>query len=211
MAANFSPFKSDTGFSSPGFLVSPTGSLSLSGDLLVSELVINGISILETEDSTVSLSSSIKNSSLTGLGQLERLKVKGDIFIEDIDDNINIEIVDGKITIVSTIVGNIDNVDIGQTSAGQGSFTILTAIDADINVSSITQLNSNVAIIDDLTSTDLNTDSAIIGDASINQATINELSSDNVTVNEQPTSLSHATRKDYVDNRITALSIALGA
>jgi hypothetical protein len=32
-----------------------------------------------------------------------------------------------------------------------------------------------------------------------------------VTINNIPTELYHATRKDYVDSRISALSIALGA
>lgn len=191
MTITFSPFKSDNGFSSPGFLVSPTGNITTSGQLSVDDLLINGVPILETDDSTVSLSTLIKNSSLTALGRLDFLNITGDLEVTDIDSNTNIEIVNGKVTITSTEVGNIDNINIGQTIAGQAAFTELTAADSNFDVATVNQLTATSA-----TATD---------------ADINNLSSNNITINNQPTSLFHATRKDYVDNRTAALSIALGA
>ena len=75
MTVNISPLRSQAGFQSPGFLVSPTGDITIDGNFISSQLVVNGITILETEDSTVSLGTDIKNSSLTNLGVLNILDI----------------------------------------------------------------------------------------------------------------------------------------
>jgi len=223
MNVNISPFRSETGFLSPGFLVDPAGDILLSGNLTITnqQFKINEIVILEIDNGELKLSSEIKNSSLTNLEVLEKLKVIGNTEIFDLQNNSNIEITNGKITITSTTKGNLDNVVIGQNIPVEGLFTDLTSSTALIDsitattstttTASITTLSSNSSSIDNLTVSVALLDEATITDATINDATITELKSDNVTVNEQPTELFHATRKDYVDNRISALSIALGA
>jgi hypothetical protein len=200
MTVNFSPLRASYGFSSPGFLVSPTGNLSVSGDITVvgslaaDTLIVNGISLLESEDSSISLSTAITNSSLTSLGRLARLKVSGDVDITDNLDNINISIVDGTVTVLSTSTGSIDNISIGLT----------TPSDANFNNVNVGQLG-NIGQLE------------IIGSMTVsNTATIASIDSlaiavNDVTINNIPTELYHATRKDYVDSRISALSIALGA
>jgi hypothetical protein len=187
MTVNISPLRSQAGFQSPGFLVSPTGDITIDGNFVSSQLIVNGITILETEDSTPSLGSDIKNSSLTNLGVLNILEVRGDVSIVDISDNTNISIVDGQITVSSVTKGSLDNIAIGQTSAAEAMFT-------DVDADNLTL--TTTAIIPTLASTDI---------------TSTDISADDIEITNQPTELNHATRKDYVDNRISALSIALGA
>jgi hypothetical protein len=197
MTVNISPLRSQAGFQSPGFLVSPTGDITIDGNFISSQLVVNGITILETEDSTVSLGTDIKNSSLTNLGVLNILEVGGDVSIVDISDNTNISIVDGQITISSVAKGSLDNIAIGQTSAAEAAFTDIDADNLTLTTAAtIPTLTTTTASITTLTATDI---------------TSTDISVDDIEITNQPTELNHATRKDYVDNRISALSIALGA
>jgi hypothetical protein len=199
MTVNFSPLRSLRGFSSPGFVVSPTGDLSVSGDATIigsleaSELIINGISLLESEDSTVSLSTAIINSSLTTLGVLEKLEVDGDVYIGISSTNF-ISIDNGTVVINSSEIGSMDNIAIGQNTPSNANF----------NEVAIGQIGNTgqLDIVGSLTVSD----TATI--ATVNSVVIEV---DDVTVNNTPTELYHATRKDYVDSRISALSIALGA
>jgi hypothetical protein len=223
MTIPVSPFRSETGFLSPGFLVNPSGDISLSGNLLVSDskLTVNGVTILEIENNTLKLSSEIVNSSLTNLEVFENFKVVGNTELIDTNNNVNISIVDGKIAINSTVEGNLDNIVIGELQPSAGTFTDLSANNATINL-----LTSTTTVIENLTvDASLTTNAtvvsasittAVIDTAEIAQATISnvsatEITANNININNQPTELFHATRKDYVDNRISALSIALGA
>jgi hypothetical protein len=207
MTVTFSPLKSDAGFFSPGFSVSPEGDIFFSGTLSTTQqLVINGISLFEADDSTVSLSTDIKNSSLTNLGQLERLELKGDLEIVDLTDTLVLSIIDGTVILSSLSTGLLDNIDIGQTIPALGSFTTLNA-----DTGTVDLLTSTTAVIDDLTVSQSTVTTITITSATITSAEISELTSDNIEITQQPTELYHATRKDYVDNRISALSIALGA
>jgi hypothetical protein len=186
MTVNIAPLRSQAGFQSPGFFVSPTGNLTIEGEFVSSQLIVNGITILETEDSTPSLGSDIKNSSLTNLGVLAILEVQGDISIKDNLDNTNISIIDGVISIVSTTKGTLDNIAIGQTTPVEANITVLTADNG-----TITTLSSTTILTQEIEA--------------------QEIESDDIVINNQPVELFHATRKDYVDNKISALSIALGA
>ena len=223
MTVNFSPFRSTHGFSSPGFDVSTTGDVSVVGNISsdsiitnniqVDSLILNGISLFETEDSTFSLSSSITNSSLTSLGKLVSLEVSGDVDIVDNFLNKNISIVNGIVSIKSTSVGFIDNIDIGTITPRNANFNTVSIGQSSTpgQLSIIGTLISNNATITLLNSTTSNL--TTINADTINSNTINvtKIVTDDVTINNTPTELFHATRKDYVDNRITALSIALGA
>lgn len=202
MTVNISPLRSQAGFQSPGFLVGPTGDLTIEGNFISSQLVVNGISVLETEDSTPSLGSDIKNSSLTNLGVLNILEVRGDVSILDIADNTNISIVDGQVTVFSVTKGSIDNIAIGQVSAAEAAFT-------DIDADTLTLTAS--AVVPNLTTTTGTINTVNSSDITSTNITATDLTVDDIEVTNQPTQLNHATRKDYVDNRISALSIALGA
>lgn len=197
MTVTISPLRSQAGFQSPGFLVGPTGDVTIDGNFVSSQLIVNGILLLETEDSTPSLGSDIKNSSLTNLGVLNILEVNGDVSITDIADNINISIVDGLVTVNSTTKGAMDNIAIGQTTAAEANFT-------DINADNLTLTTA-------LVTSSLTATTATVTTGTVTTLTTTDTSADNIEITDQPTQLNHATRKDYVDNRISALSIALGA
>jgi len=171
MTVEYSPLKSNYGFSSPGFAVDELGNVNLTntivvdgnasvyGTLFVNKLQIAGagasFDIIENDDSTLTLSKDIKNSHLRNLGVLERLEVDGDVFIGISSTNF-ISIDNGSVVINSSETGNMDNIAIGENTPADATF-----LDA--------------------------------------------------AANNTPTLASHLTRKDYVDARVTAFSIAFGA
>lgn len=171
MTVEYSPLKSNYGFSSPGFVVDQTGNVTLDNHLVVEgNTTINGtlfaenvqfgnnetnFNIVENDDSTFSLAKEITNSHLTNLGVLEKLEVDGDVYI-GIASTSFITIDNGTVTINSSEVGSLDNIDIGQNTPADAAFTTATAVN-------------------------------------------------------QPTEIEHLTRKDYVDARVAAFSIAFGA
>jgi hypothetical protein len=167
MTVEYSPLKSNYGFASPGFAVDELGNVNLannivvsgtttiSGTLSVSNLDLNGITLFDDDDSTVSLSTNVTNSHLRNLGVLERLEVDGDVYIGISSTNF-ITVENGSVVINSLETGGMDNIAIGQNTPADATF-----LDA--------------------------------------------------AANNTPTLASHLTRKDYVDARVTAFSIAFGA
>jgi len=171
MTVEYSPLKSNYGFSSPGFAVDQTGNVVLDNNITVDgNAVINGtlfaqsvqfgdneasFDIVENDDSTFTLAKEITNSHLRNLGVLERLEVDGDVYI-GIASTSFITIDNGSVVINSSEIGSIDNIEIGQNTPADAAFTTATATN-------------------------------------------------------QPTNIEDLTRKDYVDVRITAFSIAFGA
>lgn len=219
MAATFQPLKSDYGFESPGFIVSPTGNVTINGELTVpneisvEQIFVQGVPLLENLDSTISLANEIKNSNLSGLGILEKLEVDGDVYIGIASTNF-ITIDNGTIVVTSQETGSLDNMDIGLNTPANADFL-------DVNIGT-TGNNKTLSVYGTVT---------VDGSASITTATIttgavttltsttgtiadlstDEIAADDITINNTPTELFHSTRKDYVDNRITAFSIAFGA
>lgn len=182
MTVEYTPLKSNYGFSSPGFSVDESGNVSINnivisgntsilnnisvgGNAVVDGVVIaqnlqigttgNSFNIIDDDDSTITLSQSIKNSHLTNLGILEKLEVDGDISVGLSSTNF-LSITNGQIIINSIGIGTIDNIDLGQTTPRQAAFTTATST-------------------------------------------------------TQPSASNHLTRKDYVDTKISAFSIAFGA
>ena len=202
MTIKYIPFESRTGFKSPGFEVTPTGdviakSLDVVEDVNINSLTVNGVQFLQIDDSTISLGDSILNSSLTRVGTLEYLNIEGDLVITQ-DSSWTVSVVNGKVTVISgPETGVVENVDIGQTTPGLGSFTDLTAstlaVDGNTTIGGTLDVNDNVSVDGDTT---------ITGTVSV---------TGNITITNQPTEIYHATRKDYVDKRISAFSIAFGA
>ena len=177
MTVKYIPFESRTGFKSPGFEVDRFGTLTAEAIVVnqgfdVTSLKIQGIDIINNDDSSLSLGDSIVNSSLERVGTLSYLNVVGDVMITQSSSWV-VSVVNGKITLTSgPEVGSMDNIAIGETTPATASFTTVTASEV-----------------------------TVTGNATV----------DNVSINNQPTDAGHATRKDYVDNKISAFSIAFGA
>jgi len=204
MSVEFTPLKSGSGFASPGFLVSATGDLTVDqnatvlGTLYAQRISFGspgspGFSILENDDSTVSLSSEIRNSSLSSLGVLDRLEVDGDVRFGLSSTNF-LTIDDGRVVINSLLTGSLDNVDIGTVIPGRGVFVDLEVASADSSGNLRVAGNLEVTLA-----------------ANIGTLTVDAATADDITINNSPTEVFHATRKDYVDNRISAFAIAFGA
>lgn len=196
MTIRYIPFESRTGFKSPGFEVTPVGdivakSINVVEDIDVTSIKINGIDILNTVDSSISLGDDIVNSSLTRVGTLEYLNIEGDVNISQGSSGI-VSIVNGKIIITSgPETGEIDNINIGQTTPALGTFTDITVNDT-VTVGGQLDANDNVNVSGTL---------SVTGTADFSD----------IEITNQPTLPSHATRKDYVDAKISAFSIAFGA
>jgi hypothetical protein len=197
MTIQYIPLESKSGFKSPGFYVDETGRV------FVSELTIapeNGLSILQADEvyirgvqllegigdgsSLIALGNNILASSLTQLGTQEYLYVDGDVSFAQ-GANTYISVVNGLVEIDSvSATGRIDNITVGLTDPAASKFTN-TTITGTATVQGASVLNT-------VTATGIS-------------------SSGNIQVGILPTSANHVTRKDYVDNRISAFSIAFGA
>lgn len=212
---SYSPLRSEYGFESPGFLVSPTGKITISSgepqvfedrvnmndELYVADQIyIDNIALLDLSDPLVNkLGSGITESFLTRLATLQELYVSGNVDIESAAGNKNITIVDGTITVVSTALGTINNMSIGLTTPAAASFRNVEV--GQVGNNAVLTVNGTASI----------TVSASIPTLNTTEITATDIEADDVVINNTPVEAFHSTRKDYVDNRITALSIALGA
>jgi hypothetical protein len=194
MTIKYIPFESRTGFKSPGFEVTPLGditanSLNVTQELDVQSLKVGGLAIINNDDSSFSLGDSIINSSLQRLGTLEYLNIEGDLMMSK-GSSWTVSVVDGKIKLLSgPQVGTLDNIDIGSTAPALGTFTDVVSDTLDV---------TGVATLDSLY---VNYDMVVVGTSEVTD----------ITINNQPTEVYHATRKDYVDTKISAFAIAFGA
>lgn len=121
MTIIYSPLASSYGFTSPGFSIDSTGNLaatslatnilSTTNVILTGTLTSNGIPLL----TQTSLGSTIISSGLTSVGTLTALTVNGALTASG-----------GTITLTSSSIGSINNVNIGTTAPGTGSFTSVT-------------------------------------------------------------------------------------
>jgi hypothetical protein len=126
------PLSSEYGFESPGFSVDTSGNITVANLNATQSLTLNGIDFLTQTPS--GFASTLGTLTITSA----------------------LTVTNGLVHISATNGSTIDNVDIGSTTPGAGSFTSLS-------------------------------------------------------VSELPTTLSGVTNKQYVDSKITALAIALGA
>lgn len=183
--------RSEFGFKSPGFLVDKEGDLTAltitTTNLNSTTVSINGSTVIEG----TRITENIKDSSLENLGVLQTLTVNGDVSLKK--NNINrLSIVNGRVVINSLTTGAIDNVDIGQSTAGK------------INTYQLNVVDQNGA------SGELVADGANISfDAATITGTVTYV--ENISINAAPSSGEHATRKDYVDNSVIAFAVAFGA
>lgn len=99
----------------------------------------------------------------------------------------------GTATINPGTTGSLNNVIIGDTTARAGTFTDVTV--------------NNTMSADTITADTITATSTLTANAT----TLNSLTvSNDIVINNAPTSITHATRKDYVDATAAALAIALG-
>lgn len=201
MTIQYLPFESKSGFKSPGFFVDENGNvivreLSVRSEtgrslLRADDIYVRDIQLIEGNDdsSLVALGNNIVASSLTRVGTLEYLNINGDInFSQGVTTYISV--VNGLVEINSTsATGRIDNITVGLTSPAASQFTTTT-----ITGSATVQ---GTSILNAVTSTTVAADSISV--------------SGNIGVDTLPTLAEHVTRKDYVDNRISAFAIAFGA
>jgi hypothetical protein len=197
MSITYIPFESKSGFKSPGFLVNERGDIVVDGAVqfnsqfnVAPDFTVNGILVIDNSDSVVSIGSEIKHSSLTRLGTLEFLSVEGDFSVAE-GSTPYIDIINGKVSIASvTSVGSIENMDIGLRDPADANFKSVNIGPGDS--SGELSVQGHVIVTEDMT---------VNGAGQFNI----------VRVDTTPTADNHATRKDYVDSRISAFSIAFGA
>jgi hypothetical protein len=105
MTVKYIPLESKSGFKSPGFLVSPDGSVSgkkltLAEDLDVQNITLSGVELLSGADSTISLGDGIKHSYLEKLGTLQYLNIDGDFTVSQASTPY-ISVINGEIRITN--------------------------------------------------------------------------------------------------------------
>ncbi len=191
MTVTTKQFRTEFGFRSPGFLVDQEGDLTA---LTVTTSNINSTTISIAGSSVIEsgrITENIRDSSLETLGILQNLTVNGDVLLKK--NNINrLSIINGKVVINSLTTGNIDNVDIGQTTPGK------------VDSYQINLVENNGA------SGEFVADGANISfDAVTITGTVTYV--ENISISAVPTSGEHAARKDYVDNSVIAFAVAFGA
>jgi hypothetical protein len=240
MSVTFKPLRSTHGFQSPGFLVSPTGQLSITSGSTIEfndrvdineslyvrdQVYIDNIPLLDLSDPLINkLNSSITESFLTKLDTLQELYVQGNVYITDSLGNINISITNGEMIISSTTIGYLDNINIGVTTPADGYFNFISAnnnlsvtgdafVDSSLTtpVGNIVTVNSTTGNITTVNSTTGNITTVNSTTGNIDTVNSIEIDVNDITINNTPIEAFHATRKDYVDNRISAFAIAFGA
>lgn len=198
MATNYIPFESKSGFKSPGFIVNENGDIVVDGSVqfnsqfnVAPDFTVNGVLVIDASDSVVSLGDQIKNSYLTRVGTLEFLNIEGDLRISQ-GSTPYFNVVDGHIEMHSfQSVGSIENMSIGLHEPADANFKSVNIGPGDSSGQLTVQ--GNIGVEGDITTS---------GDVS---------TGGNILLTNLPTESNHATRKDYVDSRISAFAIAFGA
>lgn len=236
MAVTFNPFVSKYGFKSDGFEVDSSGNIT-AGNLDAQNVTISNDIVADSIDvATIKLNGSVLFGSGTGTGTFQ---LENDFIVSE-GSTPYLSIINGQISITnrSDSTGTIDNVDIGITIPAIGIFTDLTSTNT--TSTNITSTNGNfttLTTVDLQSNTDLSlsADSSIIFNingssegiidsnginvpvvnTTINNTTIGATVAStgaftSLTVANQPTLASSVTRKDYVDNQISAFAIAFG-
>lgn len=122
MTVTYKPLSSETGFASAGFSVGPTGALIANGIDTTNGLSFNGLQVLNT----TTIGSTVLNSSLQTLGTLTGLTVNSTGAVSVTAASVTVSS-SGVLSLTSGVVGTINNVNIGGTTPGDGTFNTLTA------------------------------------------------------------------------------------
>lgn len=218
MPVTQAPFESKFGFNSPNFSVDQDGNVVVSslviapqsgeqGILNVDNIRVKGVQLIEGgESSTISLGDQITQSNLETLGTLQFLNIDGDFTISE-GSTPYFSVLDGVVNIESSSnIGRIDNMEIGLSTPRAASFSSVNIGPGD----SAGELSVQGNIIG-TADFELDNNARIEGYMRSGSVETELLTSDNISINNLPTDISHATRKDYVDSRVIAFSVAFGA
>jgi hypothetical protein len=160
-----------------------SSSVNTNNVLVNSNLVLGG-------NNPTAIAPYIVDSALESLGVLRTLTVNGTTNLKASGTTV-LSVINGQVVLSSKTLGSINNVDIGQTKPGKVRTSELT-------LSSLTGPGVlNIPDVDvDATNTRFNGDVTFVN---------------GVTLTEQPSNPSDATRKDYVDALSIAYSVVFGA
>lgn len=216
MAVNYTPLKSEYGFESPNFTVSPTGNI-VANDIVANNITADSVSSNTNEltlENFVLAGSNISTSNNTNISFLNDIEVSGIVVSLDLTST-NIRSTDA-IEIDSAVRVLIKNSPLNLTS-----YTSLERNDLEAEAGDII-FNSSENKINyyDSSWKSIGTGNIIINDTTITAPSNLDITIDpqgtgevivtDLKINNDPTEIYHATRKDYVDRRITALAIAFG-
>jgi hypothetical protein len=133
MTVTYTPFQSQSGFSSPGFVVGLNGAITATA-IDINSLKFAGVELINA----TSLGNTIVTSNLTTVGTLTRLTVNSTTPVTITST--------GAIVLSPGTLGTINNMSIGATTPSTGAFTTLTAP----NITTTTLTASNNIFIGDL-------------------------------------------------------------
>lgn len=194
------------------------------------QIYIDNVPLLDLTDPLINkLSPLITESSLTKLDTLQELSVLGNVDIKDSLGNNNVIITNGNISVTSVTLGTIDNIEIGSITPADAYFndlfvgslgnnkelnvqgTVVVSTSLDVPTITNTTLTSTTGNITTVTATNVNTTNATVDSATIDVISSQDITADDIIINNTPTTANQATRKDYVDNKISAFAIVFGA
>ena len=182
MATINDKFQAQNGFESPNFTVDSTGNIK-APTIDVQSILLNGTQFVQY----VAPADDDDDTGTTVSNSFDSLAVTGGVFKVNYQNSTILSVINGRVTINNKgISGNIDNVDIGYTTAGQIRTYGIDMTNAPDSTAS--QINLNGA--------------SVSGDLNM---------SDNVVLAKDPSLTTHASRKGYVDATATALAVAFGA
>ena len=176
-------FQAEYGFESPKFTVDNAGKIT--AEILdIKTITLNGkpfVQAAEDDQTSDDTGTTVSNS-------FDSLAVNGGVFkVNDTNNNTILSVINGRLRVNNIgIPGTIDNVDIGyQTPVQIKAYGIDMTTAPDSSASNINVSGSNLN-----------------GDLTVN---------DNLLMQKDPSSGTHADRKGYVDATATALAVAFGA
>jgi hypothetical protein len=193
MSIKYVPFESQSGFKSPGFAVDESGNVTVNAlevggqgqesILRADQIFVKNIQLLEAD---------FDESSLVALGS---------------------QIIGSSLTRVGTL--EYLNID-GDLTVAQGTSSYFSIVNGHVEIESFTAVGriDNIAIGQETPAAG-NFTEVSVGEGNLTvQGSVNAnniTANGNISISNAPLLNSHATRKDYVDARISAFAIAFGA
>lgn len=193
MSISQKSLRSESGFSSPGFMVDTSGNVNITGLFKINNIAIAG---------GTSLPSTTILSSLTRVGTLTQLSVHGNTTLSNGTVAISST---GTVTINSSITGSMNNIAIGNLTPTTGAFTSLTA--NTITANTITNLNNLTINPNSLTINP--TVSGTMNNVNIGNIDPGTGSFTTLTITTSPTNNTDATTKIYVDTLVNTSNTAI--
>jgi len=192
-----SPFRSELGFASPNFLVTESGNIVTSGNIAIDGDFTTAGDIKSEGSITIDGDVEVNGNLITPNNIVSNaIIVKG---ISIVDSENNTFKINNQIT-----RSNLKKLGVLEILEVFGDVSIKSEDSSEV----LTIINGQVTINSQTTGS---LDNINIGLTTPAEAVFTEIEVDDVKINNTPTELFHATRKDYVDTTAAALAIALGA